>query len=141
MILVRSSLFRGLFSVFFYNLSTIRLAEAGREYSRAKKKQMELQVIEDITNSHSNVAVSREALHYTQDFLKAAEQEYTVALAQYKAGTTDILRVISAQTSLATARSQRANALQNWFVSLSTLAYAAGVIQRDPRSFLQESSQ
>ncbi len=130
------SLFNG-----FYNLSTVRLAEANRDYSRAKKKQTELQVTQDITNSHSNVAVSREALHYTQDFLKTAEQEYDVALAQYKAGTADILRVISAQTSLATARAQRANALQNWFVSLSTLAYAAGVIQRDPRSFLQETSQ
>lgn len=125
----------------FYSWNTIHKAEADRDYSRAALKQNELVVIEDITNAHSGVAVAREAMRYTLDFLISAEEEYKVALAQYKAGTVDILRVVSAQTSLATARSQRANALQNWFVSLSTLAYAAGVIQRDPRSFLQETSQ
>lgn len=125
----------------FYNWNAIRKAEAETEYSRAALKQNQLVVIEDITNAHSNVAVSRDALRYTQEFLKSAEEEYRVALAQYKSGTADILRVVSAQTSLSDARAQRANALQSWFVSLSTLAYAAGVIQRDPRSFLQEKSQ
>jgi len=129
-------LFNGL-----YNLNTIRKAEASREYSKAALYQTELQVIEDITNAKSSVSVARDAMRYTHDFLDAAEEEYKVSLAQYRSGTTDILRVISAQTSLANARSVRAGALQSWYTSLSTLAYAAGVIQRDPRTFLQESSQ
>jgi len=129
------SLFNG-----FFDLNTIRQAESARDYARALLDQTELQVVEDVTNAHSDVAVSREALNYAQDFLKAAQEEYRVTLAQYKSGTKDILTVVSAQTSLATARSVRASALQHWFVSLSTLAYATGVIESNPRSFLGENS-
>jgi len=125
----------------FFNWNEVKKAEADKDYALAQKKQAELIVVEDITNAHSNVAVSRDALRYTQDYLAAAQEDFNVALYQYKAGTEDITRVVTAQSSLADARAKRANALQNWFVSLSTLAYAAGVIQKDPRSFLEETSQ
>jgi len=129
------SLFNGLF-----DLNAIRKAESNRDYARALLKQTELQVVEDVTNAHSDVGVSREALNYAQDFLKAAQEEYRVTLAQYRSGTKDILTVVSAQTSLAKARAMQANALQSWYSSLATLAYATGIIDHDPSSFLGENS-
>ena len=60
---------------------------------------------------------------------RAAEKQYEVALGKYKAGTTTILDVVSAQSSLADARAERAKATQNWFTSLANLAYATGVME------------
>jgi len=121
----------------FFDLNTIRQAQAQYEQSAATLRQTELQVIEDITTAHFNVAVARDALKYTTNYLEAAMEEYDVALAQYKAGTTTILTVTNAQSNLADARSKRANALQQWFVSLSTLGYATGVMEQDLTPYLR----
>ncbi len=121
----------------FFDLNTIRQAQAQTEQSKAALRQTELQVIEDITTAHFNVAVARDALKYTTDYLKAAEEEYDVAIAQYKAGTTTILTVTNAQSFLADARAKRANALQQWFVSISTLGYATGVMEQDLTPYLR----
>ncbi len=43
-----------------------------------------------------------------------------------------ILDVMSAQSSLADARSKKANSQKNWFVSLASIAYATGSLCATP---------
>lgn len=123
----------------FYDMNSIRLARAQEELSKASLRQTELDVIEQITTSHFNVAIARDALNYTTEYLEAAAEEYKVAISQYKAGTTTILTVTNAQSSLADARAKRANALQQWFVSLATLSYALGVIDQDLTPYIRRT--
>jgi outer membrane protein TolC len=49
--------------------------------------------------------------------------------------------VTNAQSNLADARAKRANALQQWFVSLSTLGYAIGVMEQDLTPYLRGTVQ
>ncbi len=116
----------------FYNLNAVRQAKANESASKATLKQTQLQVIEDITTAHFNIAIARDAVKYTEEYLKTAEEQYRVSLSQYKVGTADILNVTTALTALATARAQNANALQQWYISLSTLAYATGIMYKQP---------
>jgi outer membrane protein len=125
----------------FFDLNNIKYAKAAKELSKAILRQTELNVIEQVTTAHFGVAVARDALRYSSEFLKAAFEEYDVTLRQYKAGTKDILTVTTAQSNLANARATKANALQQWFVSLSTLGYATGVMEQDLTPYLRGNSK
>lgn len=112
----------------FSTLNSVRVAKAQREQSRATLRQVQLDVIKDITTSYFNVKIAFDALKYADAYLKSSEEEYKVALREYKVGTKTILDVVSAQSSLADARAQQANATQQWYSSLATLAYSTGII-------------
>ncbi|MBS0604298.1 MAG: TolC family protein [Verrucomicrobia bacterium] len=116
-----------LFQGFFYR-NAIKIAEANKEAAEDQVKQSELSMIQQITSYHYNVKVAYETLQFATAFLAAAEEQYVVALAQYKQGTNTILNVVSAQSSLADARASQANAIQQWFTSLANLAYATGIL-------------
>lgn len=123
-----TSLFNLSFPIFNgFNLqNAIRKARAQREQAEAQLRQTQLQVIEDVTTAHFDVKVAFETLGFAQKFLKAAEEQFNVAIAQYQQGTNDILNVSNAQTALAEARAQKARAIQQWFTSIANLAYASG---------------
>lgn len=115
----------------FSTLNSLRLAKAQKQQAKATLRQTELQVIKDIATAHSNVKVAFDTLEYSNSFLAAAEKQFQVALAQYKVGVNTILDVMSAQSSLANARATQAGAIQQWFISLSTLAYATGILSEE----------
>jgi outer membrane protein TolC len=119
-----------LFAGYYYR-NGVKTAEANRKQSEANLLQVKLNVVKEISTSHYNVKIAYETLLSTDAFLHAAEQEYEVSLAQYRAGINTILDLLSAQSSLANARAERARALQDWYLSLSTLAYAVGVISEE----------
>lgn len=116
-----------LFQGFFYR-NAIKIAEANKRVAEEQVRQTELDVIQQITSYHYNVHVAFETLQFANGFLLAADEQYVVALAQYKQGTNTILNVVSAQSSLADARAQVANGLQQWYTSLANLAYATGLL-------------
>ena len=89
----------------------------------------QLQIVKDVTTSHSAVQQAFETLKFSSELLQVAEEQYEVAIALYKAGTGNILEVVSAQSSLANARAQCANANNEWFTSLINLSYAAGSLE------------
>jgi outer membrane protein len=113
----------------FSTINTLREARAQKEAAKAQLRQVELNVIEQITTSHSNVKTTFESLKYSDELLKVAQKEYDVALARYKAGTGTILELVSAQSSLADARAQDVLATNQWFTSLVELSYAAGTLE------------
>jgi outer membrane protein len=114
----------------YYYLNNIKIAQANLEQAQAELEQTELDVVRDITTYRYNVKIAYETLRYAKNYLAAADEQYRVALAEYKAGTTSILDVVSAQSSLADARAQQANAIQGWYSSLANLTYAIGIASK-----------
>lgn len=112
----------------FYYRNAIKIAQANKKVAEEQVKQTELQMIQEITTYHFNVRVAFDTLQFATAFLQAAEEQYVVALSQYKQGTNTILDVVSAQSSLADARARQASAFQQWYTSLANLAYSTGIL-------------
>lgn len=125
----------------FYYKNGVRYAEANVELAKAQLMQTELGMVQDVTTSHMGVKTAALNLADTDEYLKAAELEFKIALANYKAGTGTILDVISAQSSLANARSMKAQAQQSWFTSLATLAYATGSLCATPNELEERCNE
>lgn len=120
-----------IFNGFFYR-NQVRNAQANVDLSKAQLMQTELSIIQDVTTSHLGVKTAAENLTDSEEYLKAAELEFNIALSGYKAGTMTILDVISAQSSVADARSKKAGAQKDWFTSLARLAFATGSLCATP---------
>lgn len=130
---VSMPIFRG-----YYYRNNIKIAEAGRDEAEAKLKEIELEVVKDVTTSRHNIKTAFDALRFAKEYLASAEEQYRVSLAEYKAGTTDILTVVSAQSSLADARARLAKTVQGWFTALADLTYAIGAAAMPPASIIEE---
>jgi outer membrane protein TolC len=120
---VSMPLFKG-----FYYRNAIKIAEANTQQAQEQLRLTQLDVVQQVTAYHYSVRTSFETVEFAQGFLAAAQEQYTVALAQYKQGTNTILDVVSAQSSLADARAQLAQAFDSWYTSLANLAYATGLL-------------
>lgn len=116
-----------LFQGFFYR-NAIKIAQANVKTAEEQVVQSELNMIKEVTSYHYNVRVAFDTLQFATAFLAASEEQYRVALAQYKQGTNTILNVVSAQSSLVDARASQANAFQQWYTSLANLAYSTGIL-------------
>lgn len=112
----------------FYYRNAIKIAEANAKAAEEQVMQTELNMIKEVTQYHSNVRVAFDTLQYATAYLEAAEEQYDVAISQYKQGTNTILNVVSAQSSLIDARASQANAFQQWYTSLANLAYSTGIL-------------
>lgn len=108
--------------------NTVRKARARVEAAEGELRERELRVLQEVTTAHFNVQVAFDTLHAATRYFTTTQQEYTVALAQYREGVNTILDVISAQSSLFDARAKQAQAVEQWFNSLATLTYSSGVL-------------
>lgn len=116
----------------FLNKNVIKQAKSNVDLSKAELLQSELALIQNVTNAHMGVKTASINLADSEEYLKAAELEFNIAFTSYKAGTMTILDVLQAQSSLADARSKKANAQKNWFLSLADIAYATGSLCATP---------
>lgn len=117
----------------FYYRNQIKTAEANVEESKAKLLSTELKLIQSVTNAHMGVKTSAMNLNDADEYLKAAELEFNIAITSYKSGTKTILDVLQAQSSLSDARSKKAGAQKDWFTSLAEIAYATGSLCAEPQ--------
>jgi len=116
-----------LFQGFFFK-NGVRKAEANLENSKAQFYQTELAIIQTVTTAHMNVKTAAQNMKDTDEYLQSAEVEFSIALNGYKSGVASILDVLSAQSSLASARTQKASAQRAWYSSLVAIAYATGCL-------------
>lgn len=116
----------------FYYRNGIFNAEANLEAAQARLMQKELRMVGEVTTAHMGVKTAALNLTDTVEYLKAAELEFQIALSSYKAGTKTILDVLSAQSSLADARSKKAGSQKDWFSSLAAIAHATGALCTPP---------
>ncbi len=110
----------------FYYKNAVRAAESNLSVSQAQMLQTELQIIQNVTTSHMGVKTAAQNLADSEEYLNAAQIEFDIAIASYRAGTRTILDCMSAQSSLADARTKKAGSQKDWFISLASIAYAAG---------------
>ena len=125
-----------LFQGFFYK-NGIKNAQANLDASKAQMMQTELTLIQNVATAHMGVRTAASNLTDSEEYLKAAQLEFEISLTGYKAGTMTILDVMSAQSSLADARSKKANSQKNWFVSLARIAYATGSLCATPNEEIE----
>lgn len=122
----------------FYYRNQIKNAEANVELARAELMQSELTLIQNVTTAHMGVKTAATNLSDSDEYLKSAELEFNIAITSYKAGTMTILDVLKAQSSLADARTKKAQAQKNWFLSLADIAYATGSLCATPNKECSE---
>ncbi|GAG19050.1 unnamed protein product, partial [marine sediment metagenome] len=118
-----------IFKGFFYrNLE--KKAKASLLKSKATLRQKELEVINDVSISYTNLRSSIKNLKYSKEYLKEAKTSFNIAIKNYEAGTNTILDVISSQSSLEDARAKKAKAKRDFLTSISDLAYSTGSLAR-----------
>lgn len=117
----------------FYYRNAIKNAQANVELSQAQLMQSELALIQNVTTAHMGVKTAAANMGDSDEYLKAAELEFNIALTSYKVGTMTILDVLQAQSMLSDARTKKANAQKNWFLSLAQIAYATGSLCATPK--------
>jgi TolC family type I secretion outer membrane protein len=126
-ITLRIPVFRG-----FDTAYQVQKAREEAETARATAERTEDQVILDVWSSYYAVKTASQRVKTTRDLLASATQSAEVAQGRYKAGVGSILDLLTAQSALAEARSQDAQARSLWFLSIAQLAHATGML--DPTS-------
>lgn len=103
-----------------------RQAQAQVDVEKASVDQLRQQVELEVWQAYQNLKTTATTLDTSAAQLKSARQADEVASARYKAGLASILDVLSAQSTLATARAQHVQAQLNWFAALAALGHAVG---------------
>lgn len=112
----------------FFIQNGIKKAEAGVEEAKAKLHQIQLGVVQEITNDYHDVSYAKESYLYSKQYLESAEQDFKVNLEQYKAGLNTIVDLINAQTAVASAQAKLIEAQRGWYTAIANLSYATGTL-------------
>jgi TolC family type I secretion outer membrane protein len=118
---LRFPLFTGWRNV--YDVRAARLqAELAQEDVRDLTQQIGLQV----WSSYYAVQTAKQRVATSRDLLASAQESANVAAARYREGVGTILDVLTAQSSLETARAQEVQARADYLLALAELAHATG---------------
>ena len=123
-ITLRIPVFRG-----FDTYYQVRKAREEADAALATAERIEDEVILDVWTSYYSVQTATQRVLTTRDLLASATQSAEVAQGRYKAGVGSILDLLTAQSALADARSQEAQARSFWFLTVAQLAHATGVLE------------
>jgi len=103
-------------------------AQAEAEAAAERARGFEQRVVHEIFVAHSDFLTAGERVKTADELLASAEASEEVALGRYREGVGDMLDLLSAQRTLASARAQRIDARLGWFTALAQLARDAGVL-------------
>lgn len=117
----------------------IRKAKAEVEFAKSNLAQTELTMIQEVTNYYNDVYYSKEAYGYAKQYLEAAKIDFRVNLEEYKAGTSTIVDLINAQTSVANAQYQLIDTEKQWYSSVANLSYSTGILTTKALDDIQPS--
>ncbi len=123
-ITLRIPVFRG-----FDTAYQVQRAREEAEVAKAGADRTEDQVILDVWSSYYQVQTAGQGVRTTRDLLASAKQSSEVADGRYRAGVGSILDLLTAQSALADARSQEAQARSLWLLAMAELAHATGILQ------------
>jgi len=136
-LLVTFPLFTG-----FANTYDIRKAKDDAETARSQAETLEQQVILEVWTSYYYFQTATQLVRTSRDLLASAEQSERVALGRYREGVGTIVDLLTAQSALASARSQDILARAGWFAALAQLAHDTGTAAPldQPMTVLKEGS-
>ncbi|WP_035382659.1 TolC family protein [Ferriphaselus sp. R-1] len=103
-----------------------RAAEAQVESRIADRDRLANQIALDVWKAYQSLLTGSQALRMADDLVASAEQSERMTLGRYKAGLGNLLDVLTAQSTLASARQQRITARYNFLASRFALAQAIG---------------
>lgn len=106
----------------------VQAAEAQREVKSAQAEKLRLQVAQDVWNAWQSLMTATQSVRASADLVASAEQSDKVARGRYAAGVGTLLEMLTAQSTLASARQQQVQALYNWNIARATLAQSMGVL-------------
>lgn len=110
----------------FRNTYQNRAAELQVENQMASRDQLANKIALEVWNSYQTLLTDSQALRTATDLVDSARQTEDMTLGRYKAGVGNILDVLSAQSTLASARQQKVAALYNFLASRVALAQSIG---------------
>jgi outer membrane protein len=99
---------------------------------KANLNKLQQVIIYEVWSSYFSLKTAALRVASNQDLIASAQQSYDVALGRYKAGVGGYLDLLSAQTTLESARAQHVTALADWYVSLAQLAKVTGALWKQP---------
>ena len=108
--------------------NAVRRKKALAELARADAESQEQRVIEQVWNSYQNLTTAGQRVEASYELLDSAELSYQSMLTAYRAGVAQIVELLQAQSTLADARSEHANARTLLYVAMVQLAHDMGVI-------------
>ncbi len=123
----------------FYGFSmknSLRSARAELEAAKAQLTLEEQTVIEEVWDAYHNFNTASEQYRASNTLLESASESYAASLARYKAGAAEIVELLSAQNTLASARAQHISSRMELFNSYAELLHAVG--QRIVRPNIEE---
>ena len=106
----------------------IRSAKESAKLKEISYEKLQKQIALQVFQAYNNLGTDYESYKTSIDLVNSAEQSMKVASGRYKAGVGNILDLLTAQSSLASAKQQQISALYNWYISKATLAQALGTL-------------
>ncbi|MFH2064602.1 MAG: TolC family protein [Pseudomonadota bacterium] len=114
----------------------LRNAELGQARIRSKQAELRVkdyskQIAVEVESAYRNVKTAESAIQSLQDKYKWADENFNAVTFQYQNGIKDSLDVIDADTLLANAERELAEARYNYSVSLLDLQRAKGILLKN----------
>ncbi|RIL07790.1 MAG: hypothetical protein DCC75_09715, partial [Proteobacteria bacterium] len=120
-----------LFTGFSYYYA-LRKAEAERDRSMQLARQGQLSVASQVWSAFFNSKAAEDQVASAEALLGASQESQRVLLRGYQEGSSSLLDLLTAQTSLALARQTMIAAQADWAVSIAELALACGELKPEP---------
>ena len=112
----------------FYISNAIKKGQSQLTAALSDLKKLRLEIEQEVSNYRVSVILSKKALKYAKAYLESANEDYAVYLDKYRAGTTNIVDLIQAQTAVSDARAKKAKSEQQWYSSVADLTYSLGLL-------------
>ncbi len=112
----------------FANSYNIEKAKEDAGVAHSQAETLDQQVALEVWTSYYGFRTATQLVKTTRDLLASAEQSEKVALGRYKEGVGTIIDLLTAQSALASARSQEILARAGWFVAMAQLAHDTGIV-------------
>jgi outer membrane protein len=103
----------------------------------ARLRVMEQQVALQVFQTYQELRTATQSVRTSDELLASASAAADAARARYREGVGSVLELLTAENSLAAARSQRIQSRVAWHTSLVQLAHDAGMLQADGTSQLR----
>lgn len=101
-------------------------AKANVEAARARVRDTELQVWQNVEQSYLNLGEAEERIGAAQKAVESAEENYQLARGRFDAGVANIIELTDAQLALTQSQSDQAQALSDYRIAIARLERALG---------------
>ncbi len=110
----------------------VRQAQADLEASRAHVETLEQQATLQVWTDFADVRTAAQRIETSRTLLQSAQESEQATSERYRAGVGSILDLLTAQSTLASARAQEVQARADWLLALAQLAHDTGALGPAP---------